>query len=814
MPTVLEKCHHLIEPRHVVAGLGGADRNLLAFSLALFDDSTLLKHLGRLYDKADGAIRTLAGREARAAAAAVEQRMTHWSESAWTDDQLRLILWMVLRDAFGLQPRLSVSMHGTAALADDLSAALIHALDPPGMVSSAKRWLEQKDWLPRGKPALTLTDIVLPVLDGLATDGLDAADESSSAREQRQEALARALARMAALSEEDQKRLLKETGASAAHDGALRNVTLIGGSLATFSVLVSQAGFSAYIAAAKASAFIPWVSGPGLVSFVAVLSNPITVVALLGLAIFGMGTKAEQRARVSVAARVVALLAVQGLSSRQEGIRSTLRSFSAVPKLDTTTGLPKKRLEAARREWQMLAPIAEKPLASPPQSVMRAMQRPLDPAEPTEGDNAILMTGLTVGDVIFNIAAINPAVVQAADFARVQDLSGTVDFAKYADDLMSRAPASLDGAVSNLKGYVAEFLVASELTAAGHVVTMPTASNEAGWDLLVDGERYQVKFHQSLQGIKDHFSRFDYPVIANTELVDSIPEEFADQVMFIDGLSNELVTRLTEDSLKAGVDVLDPGVPLGALAISVLRGVQRWQSGKLSHAQVVEQVILDGSIRVGLAAAGKVVGAGAGMLVFGPAGAWVFAAGGPILAQSQTTRVSNLLREHLKTPAVSRWCEESHLAMDGLRDRLQQLIDAKREHLVDKLQLCPAGLELGDYVRWRIADSGRFLQECRSHLEALDRAAYPGPGERFAAISRWLAGAQLYPGGYQPQLRAVVKVLKQRPALLNGEDGARLGEAAKVVTAKTQEVVGESAKATGKLISGAWDKLKGLKPKS
>jgi hypothetical protein len=528
------------------------------------------------------------------------------------------------------------------------------------------------------------------------------------------------------------------------------------------------------------------------VSLVSVLSNPFTVIVGSGLAVYGLGRRAATQARVAIAARVISLLTVQGLGAGQQGIRQALAAFATVPTLNADTGLEPELLNGYQNDWDSIEPIASKPLREPALRTRRAMEQPFDPLTHTERDNAAIMTGLTVGDIVYNIAAINPVVLEATDFARIEELAGTPAFAEYAQDLLSRTPAALTGAVSNIKGYVAEFLAAAQLSAAGHMVSMPEHSNEAGWDLLVDGEKYQVKFHHSLQGIRDHFERYDYPVIANTELVDSIPEELADRVLFVDGLSNELVTGITESSLTAGADLMDPGVPAGALVISALRGMQQWQVGQISSAQVLEQVMLDGAVRVGLAAAGKVVGASAGLLLFGPAGAWVFAAGTPIIAQSQTRRVINLTREYLATPAVRDWREASHAAIDNLCLRLKVLVSARRGQLLEKYRQTPRDT-VGSYVRWRLADDGRFLAECGKQLDMLTAEQYPAPEHRFAELGRWLAASGVYQGGYQTELRSVINALKARPPLLNSRDINEVKEAAGEYFNRASEVAGKAS---------------------
>ncbi|MGO7259074.1 hypothetical protein ACCT32_36650, partial [Rhizobium brockwellii] len=68
-----------------------------------------------------------------------------------------------------------------------------------------------------------------------------------------------------------------------------------------------------------------------------------------------------------------------------------------------------------------------------------------------------------------------------------------------------------------------EQLVAARLTEIGHVVSFPDTSNNPGFDLLVDGMPFQVKCLMSLDGLREHFSKYpDMPVYANSELAEAV----------------------------------------------------------------------------------------------------------------------------------------------------------------------------------------------------------------------------------------------------------------------------------------------------
>jgi hypothetical protein len=324
-------------------------------------------------------------------------------------------------------------------------------------------------------------------------------------------------------------------------------------------------GFSAYILAAQASAFIPLVSGPGLVSFVSVMSNPVTLVAGTVGAGWWLSSSANQRIRAIVATRAVAMLAIQGLSSGRKGLDEALKAFASIDSLPTNAGsrLDRKQISQYQNEWILLKAHARSAHKVPSAGWgffdRRVVQRPPSNREGEERLNAAAYGAMTVGDVLYHAAQISPEVIAAADFSYLADIDGSLDFALLAAGMG-------DGAVVRLKGYVAEQIVAAKLQAAGHVVTFADSASEPGWDLRVDGQPVQVKFHDSVEGIREHFSEYSYPVFANTELAGSVPDEFVDRVFFIDGVSNDLVTSITQLSVEAGQDATDPDVALMAFA--------------------------------------------------------------------------------------------------------------------------------------------------------------------------------------------------------------------------------------------------------
>lgn len=189
-----------VQPSDIIVGLGLADRALLAACLALFEDSTLSKRLEQLYSKSSDWVRNgirwldvdalqkwLGDANVEQETTSVTTQMTFWREKcSLEDNDLRLILWIFLREAFALPARLTVSMRGADALATELAAAAIHAADPPSLIRNGKNLLRHWGWIEGKLRCISLTDVVVPVLDDLIATALkDGAGQMDAAAQER-----------------------------------------------------------------------------------------------------------------------------------------------------------------------------------------------------------------------------------------------------------------------------------------------------------------------------------------------------------------------------------------------------------------------------------------------------------------------------------------------------------------------------------------------------------------------------------------------------------------------------------------------------
>lgn len=773
-----------MEPADIVVGLGAADRNLLCVCLALFEDSTLARRLAELYSKTKKRLNDAVDqKQTEQAVASIQSRITHWRDSPLTDEDLRLALWIYLREAFALAPKLAVSDRTARSAADDLVAAIIHHVDPPpGLISAVTD--RAREILGRSasrRHRAAFSDVALPVIDDLLATAFTAgAGELPEA--DRDRLLADIRKSLQEMDDASRRRLLDAVGADELNDAAILKMILLGGGLTSIGVSVGLSGFAAYILAAKASALIPLVSGPMLVSILAILADPLTIVVGGGLGGWLFSRAANARVRAEVAVRVASLLALQALSDGHRSVQGALRGFARAEQLAAHGDLDAKSIQRYAAEWRRILPAQIETSAQLNASVEQLMRRSLSddirqggrlrrllfPGEGATLDTAAVAV-MTVGDILYCAAAIDPTVIAAADFSRAAEIDGPVEFAVFAHNVKQLDPAGYAGAESNLSGYVAEQVVAAQLVAQGHQVSFPETSNQQGWDLMVDGHPFQVKCYEDASSLGQHFAvNPDIPVLANAELAGKVSGEYADRVYFVEGYSHATVREVTDSSLDAGADMFSPDVPVFALAVSAVRNLIGVQRGRVTGAQAVEQVLIDGSMRMGLAAIGGYAGTAIGLLVFGPAGALVFSAAMPVLSQAQSSRLTGVIDEQLTSPKYNAWAANTDNALAKLIAAVSGATKAKQRLLSQKRAQLPSGA-VGDYLRARFDDDSAALKEAAIDLD--HAVARKGTVEqRVAAVVQWTARCYVHPIAFQHELMALAALMNGRPAVIDRID--------------------------------------------
>lgn len=341
-----------------------------------------------------------------------------------------------------------------------------------------------------------------------------------------------------------------------------------------------------------------------------------------------------------------------------------------------------------------------------------------------------MVAGMTVGDLVYDIAHLDPLVLEAADFVRTDDLSDIFSYSVFADDLAGLPPQSFDGHLSQLQGYVAERFVGQYLQGLGAEVEFPESAAEPGYDLLVNGDPFQVKCLFGPGGVLEHFDKYpDIPVFVNEEILSSLEgyEQLAagENLFSVPGFTHEEIVGMTESSLKAGHEVLDFEIPFISLAVVTARNLlEYYRYGPI----VKKDLVMNMATEFTSMTAGGFVGSKAlglpMMILFGPAGAVVGGAAGAIAgsvlgrkvvfqeyrdrrhAQKERRRLETRL-EDLASSAV----KKSRTILTVQDSKLERLRKAQKKE-------SPMVSGIREYVTWRLEQERSYKGKIREELKA------------------------------------------------------------------------------------------------
>ncbi len=752
----------VIQPNQVVCGLGALDRELAATLLAVFDECSLNGYLQRVYLRSKDWLRGLSHDQLEAMTAEIEDRRQALLTSALDVAQLRLILWIRIRRALLLPPLLAASDRGAGMLADDVAARVVSLLAPlPGRLDPPKQWLRRHGLLratATPPPQVTLQSVVEPVLRELL---------SSAAAEPGGAELQRAIDVMNGFSADSRAELRQNLGVDRMSAAAVGKTAATGGGLAFFS---SVFGLSGTTAAAQFSAFIPMLSSSGLLSFVAVLANPIT--ALMGTVGIGwwLGTSAQQRIEATVATRMVALLAIQGLAVGKSGIAGALDAFTRAGSPLQSDALTSSDLAGYAAEYHMQADEFAA-LSTRSGTDWRAFEQPFHAdarvaAAASETGSESYWEGwanpekMTVGDVLYHAAQMHPngeQGVERLDDAGLMDASGGLDAARLAEQLVQT-----ESVLAGLTG--PEQLAALILRAQGAAVSRPDLRQHKGQGLMVDGQRVQVCFATEVADLLERARTHGDPILTNTELMKQIPEHLVSRIHFIGELDMAVVANLSE---------VDPNVEMPSARRVVLDDVidafERWlrrRKNAQTAGQAIEQILVDGVDRARPANTRNIAGASVGFFLFGPAGAWALGAGLPMLAQRQSGRLRKLSLEYASGPQRRRWVARGHTLLDELQNAGCRALQRRMDHLV-RLCQSPGSSNVQRYLAERAGDDASYARACLNQCTRLSRVAKVIPEQRLALTLKWLAASEIHPLAFQQELDIVSAHMNRRPRVVD-----------------------------------------------
>jgi hypothetical protein len=331
---------------------------------------------------------------------------------------------------------------------------------------------------------------------------------------------------------------------------------------------------------------------------------------------------------------------------------------------------------------------------------------------------------ITIGDIIYDRISIDPAVLQAFDFAHSPNVNDIHELATWSHSIIEAPSVTYEGNVSRLQGYVFERMAALSLRQSGAVVEFPDTANNPGWDFLVNGDRVQAKCGISPNLVIEHFEKYpDIPrVVVNEELASHFVDN--DNVTAVHGITRDSVRAVTEHNLDSAADMLDLHLIYAVPAMSIARNAYHLWRGNTDWRALPGNVTID--------AAGRFLGAGAGHVIGAVValglGGWpaillpVFTAtagsrGGRVMSNGIKRRL--LLKTEYATlsSCLLEWCQgAARVICDMIRraDKTGERISAARE------RAHPEFRSLFDDWQERLAAEQSFR---RLHLDRFTRGS-------------------------------------------------------------------------------------------
>ena len=244
---------------------------------------------------------------------------------------------------------------------------------------------------------------------------------------------------------------------------------------------------------------------------------------------------------------------------------------------------------------------------------------------------------LSLGDLIYDTLRVDPLVIEAIDFVRIGDLSNAFKIGEQEiKDRAEKSLSSLESLHSNYTGYTAERIIALDYQRKGYEVVFPKNANNPGFDILVNGQEFQIKFQKNgISLLNEHFEKYpNIPIIANSEAAIEFHSRFPDKAdLVIDsGFSFDTSSDLLLTSTDASVEIFQDEHLFGSFLpeilgivsiISIVKNLNYLSKGEIDGSTAFKNIAIDSAGK--FASAG--LGAKAGFAVFGPVG---FVVGGAV----------------------------------------------------------------------------------------------------------------------------------------------------------------------------------------
>jgi hypothetical protein len=720
-----------LETTLVWKGLLDCDRETLSIFIALFEDSKGLSLLSdkildvkektqKTYDKSFSKEESpkLQDDTKDHFSKRIEKTAHKIEKSELSDEDLKAALWEHLLNALQLSNNDYMSIRDVKRYCDDIANQMIQAAssqqnkETENVVQKLNPFRKTKD------SNINFEEAVEYLISKITKEAVEQDSEIISGIEQE-------------ISKLDDK-IIKKSGASNLTDGAISKTLITSGSLLGLMGGVQAAGFSAYIMAAQASAIIPLVGGKTLVSLLFVVTNPFFVIPAIIATGAISNNSLEKSIKQSFATIISTMLVMRGMI-KKEKIFETENFLNQYQ--DHLTAISDSAALAPLHRSKIIEIVPVLAEINMPNFSKKDQKLLLSKVEiKKEGGEQILkiypssiknidnaaIAGLTFADFIYDVAAIDPHVIEATDFARKADISDVFEFSFFSESLSGLSEASLRGHHANLMGYTAERLVASQLVKDGHIVEIPNSASQPGYDLLVDGNEFQVKCiaPENFSILERHFDKYpDTPVFVNAEMAEAIADkspEWSDLVFYVGGYTHEKASGLLTQAIDAGQELDDYEILSSVAVVSAVRNAIDWKKGEQSFQSATFNIALNSVSKGGMGIVGGIAGSGVGMLLFGPAGAYILGGVSTVFGATQGNIVANQIDKFLDPEREKKF---KKLA-DELLETCNKELESKIVLLDQKMSML-SNDSISSYVRYRFAWEKLSFQIAIERHEAL-----------------------------------------------------------------------------------------------
>ena len=260
---------------------------------------------------------------------------------------------------------------------------------------------------------------------------------------------------------------------------------------------------------------------------------------------------------------------------------------------------------------------------------------------------------LSIGDLIYDMARIDPTYVKGAQFSRPEavDISSKFKIGKQnIKDMEAVRPGkALQGEdysehlhEVNYRGGVQEFLTdrwmlentTDRWMLENNVeIEIPKKMNQPGWDRIYNGEKWQIKGGSVADVREARTETPEYKVATTTETAAAYKEQYPEDTGVVLGTYSKSVTdNILEEGKEASMEIYENNEFFNSVVpeflaipsiVSTIRNVSNYNKDKINAETAIQNVAIDTVGKGGAMLAGGVAGS-----IFGPLGTIVGSAAG------------------------------------------------------------------------------------------------------------------------------------------------------------------------------------------